>query len=318
MRVGNEVLYVRRFMVFIGLLSCIIIFIALPYQGDRETQTKQNIKNHSISKLEDRKSIFPLAKTEKQKPIQLLLIGSDKHKEDIARADVMMIAYYDPQSTQMKIVSIMRDTYVDIPGYGKSKINHAFTWGGEELLKKTIQKNFNINVDHTAVFDFGNFVNIMNVLFPTGVSVEVTKGMIDHWKWAKQEGRQVIKGEEILQYVRFRGDINSDFGRVERQQEIVQLAEESVMNQIQSGAGISTVVSLIRESLKNVDTSTSIDEVIKYGIILMLNPIEKVDTLRIPIQGSYSNRSTMNSGLVLEIDERKNKKAIEDFFGNDH
>ncbi|WP_064091325.1 LCP family protein [Rossellomorea aquimaris] len=304
----------KRFMVIAGLICCVfVVFISL---GERDIQSSQKIKIHPINTFEDEKSIFPLVKTEKQKPIQLLIIGSDKHQEDIARADVMMIANYDPNSTKMKIVSIMRDTYVDIPGYGKSKINHAYTWGGEELLKQTIHNNFNISVTHTAVFDFGGFVNIMNVLFPTGVSVELSKGMIDHWKWAKQEGKQVIKGEEILQYVRFRGDINNDFGRVERQQEIIQLAEESLMNQIQSGEGIATVVTLIRESIKNVDTSTSIDEVIKYGTILMLNPIEKVDTLRIPIQGSYSNLSTMKSGLVLEIDERKNKKAIEAFFGN--
>jgi polyisoprenyl-teichoic acid--peptidoglycan teichoic acid transferase len=82
---------------------------------------------------------------------------------------------------------------------------------------------------------------------------------------------------------------------------------------MQSGEGISTVVSIMREGLKNVETSTPMSEVIKYGMSLMLNPVDRVDTLRVPIEGSYSDLTTVNAGQVLDMDEQRNLEAISEF-----
>lgn len=296
------------------LFSVFIVVSCSPFWGEREQPaSKEEVQSQKHFLDEKEKSIFPLVLQDKKPPVNVLLIGSDQRNNEPARADVLMVAQYTPQSTSIKIVSIMRDTFVNIPGYEKSKINHAYSWGGEELLAETITKNFNIDVHHTVKVDFNDFINVMDLVFPEGVGVTVSEPMIRYWKWTKEPGKQVLKGEEILQYVRFRGDIKSDFGRVERQQEIMALAEKSLMERMQSGEGISTVVSIMREGLKNVETTTPMSEVIKYGMSMMLNPVDRVDTLRVPIDGSFTDLSTVNAGQVLDMDEQRNLEAISEF-----
>ncbi|OXS62199.1 LytR family transcriptional attenuator [Bacillus sp. V-88] len=263
-------------------------------------------------------SVFPFTLDENKQPVNFLLIGSDQRENEPARADVLMVAQYRPESSTIKIISIMRDTFVEIPGYEKSKINHAYSWGGEELLADTIQKNFNLNIHHTIKIDFNKFISMMDLVFPEGVPVTVTEPMIAHWNWSREPGENVLKGEEILQYVRFRGDSQNDFGRVERQQEIMSLAEKSLMEKMETGEGMKTLVSLIREGLKNVETSTPISEILKYGMSVMLHPIDKVDTLRIPVEGSFTDLKAAHAGLVLEMDEQKNREAIMYFLGSSH
>ncbi|WP_406686897.1 LCP family protein [Rossellomorea vietnamensis] len=263
-------------------------------------------------------SVFPFTLNENKQPVNFLLIGSDQRKNEPARADVLMVAQYRPESSTLKIILIMRDTFVEIPGYEKSKINHAYSWGGEELLADTIQKNFDLDIHHTVKIDFNKFISMMDLVFPEGVPVTVTEPMIAHWNWSREPGENVLKGEEILQYVRFRGDSQNDFGRVERQQEIMSLAEKSLMEKMETGEGMRTLVSLIREGLKNVETSTPISEVMKYGMSVMLHPIDKVDTLRIPVEGSFTDLKAAHAGLVLDMDEQKNREAIMDFLGSSH
>jgi polyisoprenyl-teichoic acid--peptidoglycan teichoic acid transferase len=259
------------------------------------------------------KSIFPINSIEKEEPVNILVVGSDQRKNEAERADVLMVAQYVPEQTTVKLISIMRDTYVEVPGYGKSKINHAYSWGGNELLKQTLQQNFDLEINHTVSLDFQDFINMMGIIFPEGVQVTVSEGMINHWKWTKEPGKQLLKGEEILQYVRFRGDIQSDFGRVDRQQEIIALAEKNIMDKIKSGNGISTAIGLVRESFKNIETSLSIDQVMKHGISFMFHPVDNIETLRIPVEGSYRNVLKPGDGQVLEMEGQTNLEALKEF-----
>ncbi|PFA70151.1 transcriptional regulator [Bacillus sp. AFS015802] len=300
------------------LLSALIVVSCSPFWGDKRVPAAdEGLSPANVLNVRD-KSVFPLVLHENEDPVNFLLIGSDQRLSEPARADVMMVAQYTPQSSSIKIVSIMRDTFVDIPGHEKSKINHAYSWGGEELLTETIQKNFNLDIHHTVKIDFNDFISMMDLVFPAGVKVTITEPMINHWKWSKKPGEEVLKGEEILQYVRFRGDINSDFGRVERQQEIMLLAEKSLMEKMQTGEGMSTLISIIREGMKNVKTSAPISEIMKYGMTVLLNPIDKVETLRVPVEGSFADLPTAHAGLVLDMDEQKNREAIKEFLSVNH
>ncbi len=94
------------------------------------------------------------------------------------------------------------------------------------------------------------------------------------------------------------------------------LAEESMMEKMQSGQGLVDVVAIMREGFKNVETETPINEIMKYGFSMMLNPIDTVDTLRVPIEGSFTDLSTPNAGLVLNMDVQKNQEAIREFLRN--
>ncbi|NQD65921.1 LCP family protein [Bacillus haikouensis] len=300
-------------------LILVLTFIVYLVMNDTSLQpemTKVNdaagLKSTKGDKTES-KSIFPINSIEKEEPVNILVVGSDQRKNEAERADVLMVAQYVPEQTTVKLISIMRDTYVEVPGYGKSKINHAYSWGGNELLKQTLRQNFDLEINHTVSLDFQDFINMMGIIFPEGVQVTVSEGMINHWKWTKEPGKQLLKGEEILQYVRFRGDIQSDFGRVDRQQEIIALAEKNIMDKIKSGNGISTAIGLVRESFKNIETSLSIDQVMKHGISFMFHPVDNIETLRIPVEGSYRNVLKPGDGQVLEMEGQTNLEALKEF-----
>ena len=81
----------------------------------------------------------------------------------------------------MKMMSVMRDIYADIPGYGKHKINSAYALGGPELLRKTLDKNLGINPEYYAVVDFTGFEKMIDELMPEGVPINVEKICRKYW-----------------------------------------------------------------------------------------------------------------------------------------
>lgn len=78
--------------------------------------------------------------------INIALFGVDSGFDGIGRSDSIMIATIDTHNNKLKLTSIMRDSYVDIEGYGNDKINHAYAFGGPELAINTINRNFNLNI----------------------------------------------------------------------------------------------------------------------------------------------------------------------------
>ena len=99
----------------------------------------------------------------------ILLIGVDNRAgESTGRTDSIMIATIDPENSNVKLTSVLRDTYVEIPEHGYNKINAAFAIGGVELLSRTLKYNFNINIKlpHPAqVKPFRNFPELSSELF---------------------------------------------------------------------------------------------------------------------------------------------------------
>lgn len=91
----------------------------------------------------------------------ILLLGiDDRGTEEPIRSDTIMILTLDDINKKMKLTSIMRDTYVEIPGYGSQKLNHAFAYGGVNLMAQTIQENFNISLERYVKINFDGFKDL--------------------------------------------------------------------------------------------------------------------------------------------------------------
>jgi LCP family protein required for cell wall assembly len=192
----------------------------------------------------------------------------DRRGNEAARADTIMVALVDKKSASVKLLSIPRDTYTQVSGHGRTKINHAYAYGGEKLMLETVNKLLGLNIEKYVVADFQGFVNIVDIL--GGVRMNVEKRMYYPPEGIDlMPGDQVLDGDKALQYVRFRSDGKGDIGRVARQQEFLkQLADKALQ--------ISTVwkiPDLIKEASRSIETNLSIPEMISLG-----NTFKNIDT----------------------------------------
>jgi polyisoprenyl-teichoic acid--peptidoglycan teichoic acid transferase len=240
--------------------------------------------------------------------INMLLIGNDSRGEEHSRSDTLMIAHYNLISNKIKLASIMRDTYVDIPGHGYQKINAAFAFGGPELVRQTIKENFDVDINYYAIVDFEGFTKIVDVVAPDGVEVEIPYEMSYGIGTVLEPGTQVLHGNDLLGYVRFRHDRLSDFGRVERQQEVISKLKEQAV----SIENLYNLPKIIGRTASYVDTNLDTQSILSISKGLITNKSQAVESIRIPIQHSFEN-DTVDVGAVLKADLDMNKEALKSF-----
>lgn len=247
--------------------------------------------------------------------VNILIVGVDSRDNERARSDAIMIAQYNPKNKHAKLVSIMRDSYVEIPNYKKQfhKINTAYYLGGPELLRKTIKKNFSIDVEHFVAIDFKGFIKIVDLVAPDGIEVNVKEAIIKDMALNLQPGLQRLHGKELLSYARFRHDGESDFGRVKRQQEVLTSLKEEFVNRLGTVDGVFKLPTVGEEVLNYIDTDMSMKSLLSLGGSVLLNKVEHIETMRIPLNSAYRNSKSSHAGSILELDFLKNKEALKEF-----
>lgn len=220
-----------------------------------------------------------------------------------------MIAHYNEDKGTYKLTSIMRDSYVDIPGHGSHKINQAFRLGGPELMRKTIKENFDIDLQYFTIVDFEGFVQLIDEAFPNGVEINVEKKMEEMIGVTLEPGLQRLNGEEMLGFVRFRQDAVGDFGRVKRQQQALQ----AIGDQLSGIQTLPKLPKLIGVVTPYVNTNMNTGDILFMAKDFFSKDRGVVETFRIPVQDSYKDTRITGEGLVLEIDLEQNKEAFHQF-----
>jgi LCP family protein required for cell wall assembly len=174
------------------------------------------------------------------------------------RSDVLMLARIDPDRTRASVVSIPRDSWVDIPGRGKNKINAAYAFGGPSLLIQTVEQLTGSRVDHFAVIDFAGFQAMVDAV--GGIDVRVAEATSNEGVRFHQ-GINHLDGAAALAYVRQRYDLpRGDIDRAQRQQN----ALRAVLDKAVSGGLLADPVQLYR-LLDAVSRSVSVDDTLSNG-----------------------------------------------------
>jgi len=245
--------------------------------------------------------------------VNVLLLGVDAREgEEISRTDTIMIAQYNPETKKSKIVSLMRDSYVEIPSHEKHKLNSAFTYGGTELLRQTIYENFGVDMQYYALIDFKGFTKMIDAAFPAGIEINVEKAMSKNIGVKLKPGLQQLHGKELLGYVRYRNDAQGDFGRVERQQKVI----KQLTNEVASIQGVMKLPTMIGTVQPYISTNMERSLLLSIGTAFLSNENRNLQTLRIPQDGTYQDKRYPGAGLVLDLDIEKNKEALQDFLEN--
>lgn len=193
-----------------------------------------------------------------QDSFSVLLMGidtGDLGRVEQGRSDTMMVATISPQDNQTTVVSIGRDSYVDIVGHGTTdKINHAYAFGGPAMAMNTVEKFLDIPIDHYVSINMAGLKELVDAVGGIEVNNEITFSQ-DGFDFAI--GRTSLNGEQALAYSRMRyEDPNGDYGRQERQRKIV----EGIVKKVLSFDGISQYQSILNAVESNMKTDMSFDD----------------------------------------------------------
>ncbi len=255
------------------------------------------------------------------KNILILGIDSRKINSTKSRSDVMIILTVNQNTNKIVMSSIMRDTYVHIPGKSSNtKINAACAYGGGSLAVKTVESSFGIKIDNFIIFNFYSFMDIVDAL--GGVDVDITKaekkyvnmyissinkrmGLSKNHGLLNKTGSNVhLTGKQAMGYVRVRYAGNADYERTERQREVM----EQMIKKART-ADYGKLMNILDSVSENIATDMSSMELLGYAANATKYLNYDIEQLRIPINGSYKG-GVYKGAWVLRIDFEKNRKAL--------
>ena len=260
--------------------------------------------------------------------INILLIGREGIHDGSGngRSDSMIIASLNTEEKTIKMVSVMRDCYVSIPGYKSNKLNAAYSFGGGELLSATIEQNFGVLLDGYVVVDFAGFKKLIDKI--GGVEIELTESEAQYLNTTNYisdksqrnvvPGKQTVTGTQALGYCRVRkraaiNGENDDYGRTYRQRAVLTQVYEKVKK-----LNIAQALSLANTLLGYVTTNIDRNDIMDYATAVIQLGIPEIETMRIPVNGGYSGQNLW-CGSSLVLASSVNKDAILDFiYGDEH
>lgn len=222
-------------------------------------------------------------KEPENKTINFLLLGVDERSGDLGRSDTIMMLSANLATKRIGLVSVPRDSRVDMIKYGSTKVNHAYAYGGITLAKQTIEKLLNVKADHYFVINFSAFKKIIDLL--GGVDLDVEKDMYyrDDYDGENglvidlQKGQQHLDAEKAIEYVRYR-DEEGDIGRVKRQQKFL----NAVLAKFTSPSTILKIPSIIKEVRNSIQTDMSFADMVEYLSFLKNGTDYKTTAFMVP------------------------------------
>lgn len=236
-----------------------------------------------------------------------LLLGSDRRSPEEAeasgvhgqRSDVMMLVHVPEDNDSAYIISFPRDLYVDIPGFGKDRINAALAFGGVSLAVTTVENYVGVPIDHVALIDFEGIEGLVDSL--GGVDVAVTQSFEGDGKQFTQ-GMQHMDGETALIFVRQRYQLaGGDFDRNKNQQALLKGIAQKLISRdtLTNPIALRDAVESISPFLTTDDALTS-TEMVEIGL-----SVRSIRTADLYFLAAPHGNPTMTSGgaSVVATDE---------------
>jgi LCP family protein required for cell wall assembly len=246
------------------------------------------------------------------RPVNILVMGIDRVPDASpntsalfeGRSDTMLLVRFHPDNKSISVLSIPRDTEVDIPDIGLTKINEANVKGGAKLAAKVVSKTLkNIPIDRYVRVSTGAFRELVDLL--GGVDVFVARPMSYMDKTQKfqidlQQGWQTLNGEKAEEFSRFRDEQTGDLGRIQRQQVLIKAIRDRLINP----NIITRIPLMIHVMQKYVDTNFNFDEILTLTNLGLSVEREQVKMVMLPGEQGSSSRGDTRSFWFIDSDKR--------------
>lgn len=296
----------KKLVILLAILVVILPVAAFGYVYFKLNVMHDNTADENILNQIDFKAVDGIT--------NILLAGTDARPgEKNSRSDAMMILTVDIKNKSLKMTSLNRDTYVDIPGHSKEKLTHAYAYGGINLLAETIEKNLKIDIQNYATVDFYSFMDIVNAL--GGVEVDVHEKEINEinkfiknetYKWSgetspmqliEHSGVQKLNGYQALSYARIRKNDTTE-ERDRRQRQVI----EGLMNGVKN-LPINRYPKLLDTLLPYVKTNMKPTQILGLAIKLLSFSDLSINQVEFPFENSSKAVTLPKAGYVVKYDE---------------
>ncbi len=241
--------------------------------------------------------------------INIMLVGQDRLPgQGRQRSDSMILCTLNLATKELTMTSFMRDMYVPIPGFKDNKMNASYAFGGMKLLDKVMEESFNVHVDGYIEVDFSGFKNVIDLV--GGVDIKLTEAEANfllNRGFSVTAGVSHLTGSAALAYARNRSIGHSDFTRTQRQRNVMTAVFEKCKNM-----SLSQLTNLLEEALPMVTTDMTNRQMMSYlAKVVPMLPGLKLNSQRIPADGTYKSVYYSHAGSTLVPDLEANRKLLE-------
>ena len=255
----------------------------------------------------------------------VLLLGCDSYtKNDYQRTDSMIIVSINAAKGQVKLTSLMRDTWIPVPGSkNHRKLTELCAVGGPELTIRAINESFGMNISDYALISMEGMAEIIDLI--GGLDLDVTeeerkalnKGLFDlsplsGMEQLEQSGEGVhLNGNQATAFARIR-KIDSDYVRTERQRTVLL----AIADKIKNGASAGTLLTIVTTLMGYVDTNLSLTEIMTIASVGMKLDMGSVEQYRVPVDGTFDS-GTFNGVWCIKPNFEKNTDLLHSFIYED-
>ena len=290
--------------------------------------------NHLFNKLEkveiDKEDIGITEEVEEKlsqysnSVINIALFGVDAVDGGVGRSDSIMIATIDTVHKKLKLTSIMRDSYVAIEGHGNDKLNHAYAFEGPQLAIKTLNENFDLNIEDFAAVNFETLPKIIDKI--GGIELDIDEDELEHVNGytahlnsingtneaaIEKTGLQHVSGTQALAYCRIRYTSGGDYKRTERHREVL----TEIFKKIEDIPAIS-YPSLLSEILPMVNTSLDYSKILELGTEVLKLGDSSMELERFP-RDEYCEGEIINEIYYLTFDKEVTVEQLHSYIFED-
>ncbi len=242
----------------------------------------------------------------------IALFGVDTRSDgEPIRSDSMMVMSVDADNGTIKLVSLMRDSKVEVDGHGTQKLCHAYSFGGAKLAIKTINETFDLDITDYAEVNFVQMANLIEEIGGVYIDVsqaeqkEANKYITEYYEsyglepiLIEQSGYQHLNGVQAMTYARIRkGGTGDDWGRVERQGIVLNAMFETIKSK-----SLPELISIIPKLMPYVTTSLTKTEMIALAKGVLMHGIPQIEHYRVPEDGQWNYGGSQDEYIVYNLD----------------
>ena len=254
----------------------------------------------------------------------IALFGIDAEEGEAGRSDSIMIATIDTHNKKLKLTSIMRDSYVNIDGHGLDKINHAYAFGKAQLAIKTLNENFDLNIEDFVAVNFSSLPKIIDKI--GGIELDIDSEELEYINSYIRNvntinktnspsivsaGIQHVDGTQAMAYCRIRYTSGGDYKRTERHREVLSKIFEKILSMSPT-----TYPSLLNDLLPMVSTNLDGSEIMELGNKILKIGNTTLEQERFPRDG-YCEGQMINGVYYLTFDKETTVNQLHDYIFED-